>query len=173
MDRVLSLDAESMAEEATVADASSNQVDEKTPRKTDSLEGSDAANVPVQESKLEKEVEAPRHQIEGAWILPKNMWIVLRHRVYPFVYKALTHGSAVDIHALQAGQEGTKDGERMRKIYDRAKQYPNETEHLYSFMQVMTACTASFAHGFVLPSLFGQLARYLSLSACSQCQRLE
>jgi sodium-dependent phosphate transporter len=29
----------------------------------------------------------------------------------------------------------------------RAKQYDNETEHLYSFIQVMTACTASFAHG--------------------------
>lgn len=26
-------------------------------------------------------------------------------------------------------------------------QYPNEVEHLYSFMQVLTACTASFAHG--------------------------
>lgn len=35
----------------------------------------------------------------------------------------------------------------MRKVYASAKQYPNELEHTYSFVQVLTACTASFAHG--------------------------
>jgi sodium-dependent phosphate transporter len=35
----------------------------------------------------------------------------------------------------------------MAEIYSRAKQYPNEVEHLFSFVQVLTACTASFAHG--------------------------
>lgn len=35
----------------------------------------------------------------------------------------------------------------MMKMYERAAQYDNETEHLYSFLQVLTACTNSFAHG--------------------------
>lgn len=35
----------------------------------------------------------------------------------------------------------------MRGVYAAAKQYPNELEHTYSFVQVLTACTASFAHG--------------------------
>jgi sodium-dependent phosphate transporter len=141
-------DAESMAERATVTDTVEEiPLAEKGPQKSDN--GSDVANAPPLESKLEKEIEAPQHPIEGPWILPKNLWILLRHRAVPFVWKVLTHGSGVDIHALQAGKEGTKEGERMRKMYERATQYPNETEHLYSFMQVMTACTASFAHGYV------------------------
>ncbi|KAJ9117929.1 hypothetical protein QFC20_000210 [Naganishia adeliensis] len=134
-----------MADQATVTEEAGN--DEKAPRKTDSLEGSsDVAHAIPLESKLEKELEVPQHPIEGPWILPKNIWIVLRHRAYPFVHKMLTHGAGVDVHARQAGT-GTKDAERMQKIYGRAVQYPNETEHIFSFMQVMTACTASFAHG--------------------------
>lgn len=35
----------------------------------------------------------------------------------------------------------------MRAVFAAAKQYPNELEHTYSFVQVLTACTASFAHG--------------------------
>lgn len=142
-----------MAEQATVADQATGtdqaSNDEKAPQKTDPLEGSsDVAHTIPLESKLEKELEVPQHPIEGPWILPKNIWIILRHRAYPFVYKMLTHSAGVDIHALQAGK-GTKEAARMQDIYERAVQYPNETEHLFSFMQVMTACTASFAHGYV------------------------
>lgn len=35
----------------------------------------------------------------------------------------------------------------MERVYAHAEKYPNEVEHTYSFIQVLTACTASFAHG--------------------------
>ncbi|KAG8412467.1 hypothetical protein J3459_015968 [Metarhizium acridum] len=48
---------------------------------------------------------------------------------------------------IYTGIEGTPDGERMKRVYAAAEKYPNEVEHTYSFVQVLTACTASFAHG--------------------------
>ncbi|PKS08608.1 hypothetical protein jhhlp_004994 [Lomentospora prolificans] len=59
----------------------------------------------------------------------------------------LLYGFHYDIHAAQTGIAGTPDGERMNRVYSYAKKYPNEVEHTYSFIQVITACTASFAHG--------------------------
>lgn len=96
-----------------------------------------------QPSKLEQEVELGRPSIEGSWILPRNLWIIVRHIAIPGVWKILSHGSQVDIHALQAGKQGSDEGKKMQAIYEAAKQYPNDVEHLYSFLQVMTACTAS------------------------------
>lgn len=68
------------------------------------------------------EVEAPAepHPIEGSWILPKNLWIILRYRVP----KALLHGSSVDVHKLQAGATGEQ--QRISEMHERAKQYDNE-----------------------------------------------
>jgi sodium-dependent phosphate transporter len=60
---------------------------------------------------------------------------------------ALLYGIHYDIHAAQSGIEGTPEGERMKRVYAAAHKYPNEVEHTYSFIQVITACTASFAHG--------------------------
>ncbi|KAI0203050.1 putative sodium/phosphate symporter [Astrocystis sublimbata] len=63
------------------------------------------------------------------------------------VVTALLYGFYYDIHSAQHGVHGTPDGKRMEQVYAHATKYPNETEHLYSFVQVLTACTASFAHG--------------------------
>ena len=53
------VDAESIAEMATVAETVNDiPLEEKGPRKSDPLEGSDNANTPPLESKLEKEVES-------------------------------------------------------------------------------------------------------------------
>ncbi|BFZ54022.1 hypothetical protein PYCC9005_001053 [Savitreella phatthalungensis] len=57
------------------------------------------------------------------------------------------YGMHFDIHAAQAGVHGTPDGDRMARVYAAADKYPNEVEHSYAFVQIITACTASFAHG--------------------------
>lgn len=97
----------------------------------------------------EQQPEAPladveqdrKDKIEGPWILPRNLWIILRYKL-PYV---LFYGANVDIHARQVGQG--KEGDKRQEMFDHSKQYSNETEHLYSFLQVMTSCTQAFAHG--------------------------
>lgn len=59
----------------------------------------------------------------------------------------LNHGTSIDIYAEQVGKVGSLESRRMADVYSRAKQYPNEVEHLFSSVQFLTACTASFAHG--------------------------
>ncbi|KAF1983992.1 sodium/phosphate symporter [Aulographum hederae CBS 113979] len=75
-----------------------------------------------------------------------NMKILLK-RVPATVVCGLLYGLHYDIHAAQTGVHGTPEGARMERVYGAAKKYPNEVEHTYSFVQILTACTASFAHG--------------------------
>lgn len=90
-----------------------------------------------------EDLEKDDHKIEGAIILPRNLWILFRYKLP----KMLLHGTSVDIHAMQSHEGKGKESDRMMKMYQHAAQYDNETEHLYSFLQVLTACTNSFAHG--------------------------
>ncbi|KAJ5123220.1 hypothetical protein N7448_009317 [Penicillium atrosanguineum] len=73
--------------------------------------------------------------------------IIMFKRIPPKIVVGLTYGAHYDIHTAQSGTAGTPEGERMKRVYDAAEKYPNEVEHTYSFVQVLTACTASFAHG--------------------------
>ncbi|MCO5585479.1 hypothetical protein L7F22_039412 [Adiantum nelumboides] len=68
-------------------------------------------------------------------------------RLPAYVIVAALYGMNYDIHAAQTGIEGTPEGARMERVYAHATKYPNEVEHTYSFIQLITACTASFAHG--------------------------
>lgn len=72
---------------------------------------------------------------------------ILAIRIPAMITAGLLYGLYYDIHAAQTGTEGTPDGERMKRVYAAAEKFPNEVEHTYSFIQVLTACTASFAHG--------------------------
>ncbi|KAJ9131321.1 Phosphate transporter [Coniochaeta hoffmannii] len=76
----------------------------------------------------------------------KNIRIVLKRIPAQIVVGAL-YGAHYDIHTAQTGISGTPEGKRMARVYAHAEKYPNEVEHMYSFVQVLTACTASFAHG--------------------------
>ncbi|KAK8098363.1 sodium/phosphate symporter [Apiospora kogelbergensis] len=68
-------------------------------------------------------------------------------RIPAMAVVALLYGSHYDIHAAQVGIGGTPEGRRMDRVYAHAAKYPDDVEHTYSFVQVLTACTASFAHG--------------------------
>lgn len=75
-----------------------------------------------------------------------NMKIILK-RIPAQITCGLLYGLHYDIHAAQSGTTGTPEGARMQRVYSLAKKYPDEVEHAYSFIQILTACTASFAHG--------------------------
>ncbi|KAH7174221.1 phosphate transporter [Fusarium flagelliforme] len=73
--------------------------------------------------------------------------IAVVKRIPAQIVVALLYGAHYDIHTAQMGIEATPEGRRMQRVYEHAPKYPNEVEYLYSFVQVITACTASFAHG--------------------------
>ena len=75
-----------------------------------------------------------------------NMKIVAK-RIPAMIVVGLLYGLHYDIHAAQTGIAGTPEGRRMERTYAHAEKYSNEVEHTYSFVQILTACTASFAHG--------------------------
>ncbi|KAI1922239.1 hypothetical protein LOZ12_000594 [Ophidiomyces ophidiicola] len=72
---------------------------------------------------------------------------ILAKRIPAMIVCGALYGLHYDIHAAQTGIAGTPDGKRMQRVYAHAEKYPNEVEHTYSFVQILTACTASFAHG--------------------------
>ncbi|KAK9327604.1 phosphate transporter [Lipomyces starkeyi] len=72
---------------------------------------------------------------------------ILAKRIPAMIVCGALYGLHYDIHAAQTGIAGTPEGERMQRVYANAEKYPNEVEHTYSFVQILTACTASFAHG--------------------------
>lgn len=77
----------------------------------------------------------------------KHNLIIVAKRTPAVIVAGLLYGLHYDIHAAQTGIAGTPDGERMARVYANAEKYSNEVEHTYSFVQIITACTASFAHG--------------------------
>jgi sodium-dependent phosphate transporter len=72
---------------------------------------------------------------------------ILAKRIPAMIVCGALYGLHYDIHAAQSGIAGTPEGERMKRVYAHAEKYSNEVEHTYSFVQILTACTASFAHG--------------------------
>jgi solute carrier family 20 (sodium-dependent phosphate transporter) len=73
--------------------------------------------------------------------------IAIVKRIPAMLVVACLYGTHYDIHTAQVGIHGSPEGRRMERVYSYAAKYPNEVEHLYSYVQVITACTASFAHG--------------------------
>ncbi|WPG98701.1 phosphate transporter [Acrodontium crateriforme] len=70
-------------------------------------------------------------------LTPANMFQLLK--------KAFLHGVDQDVIADQ--KKASIISGDIDKMHAEVEQFDNKTEHLFSFLQVMTAATASFAHG--------------------------
>lgn len=88
-----------------------------------------------------------RHPIGAGSIYEKHNLKALACRLPAYPVVAALYGFYYDIHKAQVGVLGTPEGRRMDSVYAHAVKYENEVEFLYSFVQIITACTASFAHG--------------------------
>ncbi|KAJ5474774.1 phosphate transporter [Penicillium sp. IBT 31633x] len=74
---------------------------------------------------------------EGAWHKPAVFfWLVKR---------ALFRGLEQDI--VSAQKKDSKLAGDLEKTHAHSTHYDNETEYMFSFLQILTACTAAFTHG--------------------------
>jgi len=82
-------------------------------------------------------LEAVSGKPDGAWYTPATL--------FWYAKRAFFHGVEKDVVSLQSKRNILSgDGEDM---HARATHYDNKVEYMYSFLQVLTAATASFTHG--------------------------
>lgn len=74
---------------------------------------------------------------EGPWHNGAVMFWMLK--------KVLFNGMDQDIHKMQSKQSALTGD--LAAVHAHVKHYDNKTEFLYTFVQIMTACTAAFTHG--------------------------
>jgi sodium-dependent phosphate transporter len=94
----------------------------------------DADPTPVRPPKKRKSLVGPKP--EGPWYSGDML--------FWYVKLAVFHGVDQDVAGHQA--TGLAAG-NMDEMHARAARYDNRAEYLYSFLQIMTAATASFTHG--------------------------
>jgi sodium-dependent phosphate transporter len=106
----------------------------------DALDGGDASPDDIEALKhntQSKTLEEVEQQDAGKWWEPKNL--------PKTVWKAFMHGVNKDVIKEQ-GRAGALSGDIV-DMHARAAHFDNKAEHLYSFLQILTAATSSFAHG--------------------------
>ncbi|EFQ34466.1 phosphate transporter [Colletotrichum graminicola] len=94
-----------------------------------------ATTTPRNNDYAHKSIVGPRP--EGAWFSRSVLFWMLK--------KAFLSGVDQDIINMQK-KESVLTGD-LEEMHARVEHYDNKAEYLYSFMQIMTACTASFTHG--------------------------
>lgn len=71
---------------------------------------------------------------------------------WKFLKRTVLYGMFVEVVEEQGRSNGSKLdnllSKNVKEVHANAKKYDNKTEYLYSMLQVFTATTASFAHGY-------------------------
>ncbi|KAM5442219.1 Na+/Pi symporter [Microsporum ferrugineum] len=99
-----------------------------------------SSEVSPNEKTGEQTLEAHEQAALGPWYTPSNLFIKAKYYFLRGVDRdVVSEQNATDSTNFLAGD--------LDKMHAEVKHYDNKTEHLYSFLQVLTAATASFAHG--------------------------
>lgn len=96
-----------------------------------------AAHVNPDDINAYEGVRVPKKPIIGPWYTPKNLGIR--------AYRGFFHG--VDVDVVNAQKEQSVLSGDLDTMHAMVARYDNRAEHTYSYLQVLTAATASFAHG--------------------------
>lgn len=130
---------ELQAERAAGNDEESDNSATKTSHEGSSADPKDESRVLVATQTCEQneviDISGPRP--EGKWFMPSVMFWALK--------KALFRGIEKDVVGLQK-KRNILSGD-IEKTHAHASHYDNRAEYMFSFLQVLTACTASFTHG--------------------------
>lgn len=134
-DEKLAMDKDRPVTDEPTVEKSKLQMLEAKLSQSDSTTGPDGRPLP------------PKYRtFDGSWIEPWNLYTVLRYNALPWAWYTVSAGLRTDIHKLQMNGSD-KEVARLKAIHKHSAHYDNKAEHLFSFLQVLTACTASFAHG--------------------------
>ncbi|KAF1986501.1 putative phosphate-repressible Na+/phosphate cotransporter Pho89 [Aulographum hederae CBS 113979] len=132
--------AEMEARQAAHMPANPNDI-EKHPKVSSNFDSGSDVIAPTSEqpkavhhSKLASGVSA---RPDGPWHRPAVAWWIFK--------RAALHGVEVDVVTHQS--ENNMFGGNLEAMHARAAHYDNKAEYMYSFLQVLTAATASFTHG--------------------------
>jgi sodium-dependent phosphate transporter len=112
------------------------------PEKTKNADGSDAGSTErPTPSPLAKISKAPKKLVGPK---PEGKWYQ-GHVLFWYVKWALLHG--IDQDVVNAESTNNKLANNLDEVHAHAQHFDNKTEYMYSFLQIMTAATASFVHG--------------------------
>ncbi|KAK4155999.1 phosphate-repressible phosphate permease [Chaetomidium leptoderma] len=137
------LDARKASDRGDVEVVGEHNAEKHSPEKTANAEGSDAASTTERttQSPLTNVRRAPK-KIVGP--KPEGKWYE-RRVLFWYVKWALLRG--IDQDVVNAQSTSSKLAGNLDEVHAHAAHYDNKTEYVYSFLQVMTAATASFTHG--------------------------
>lgn len=117
-------------------------VGDSNPEKTKNADGSDAGSTErPTPSPLANVTKAPKKLVGPK---PEGKWYEGRV-LFWYVKWALLRG--VDQDVVNAQSTHNKLASNLDEVHAHAQHFDNKTEYMYSFLQIMTAATASFVHG--------------------------
>ncbi|GAB1321090.1 Na+/Pi symporter [Madurella fahalii] len=109
---------------------------------------SNTSNSGRQEEREKEHTTVPFQEAEKKSLIgpkPGGTWYS-REMLFWYLKWALFHGVDQDVVGHQTGPSGGLAG-NVDDMHARAPRYDNRAEYLFSFLQIMTAATASFTHG--------------------------